>query len=438
MSMCRCLAWGALCWGLACGVLSPPAAAIPVFARIYDKPCGTCHTVFPQLNPQGEHFRAHGFHGLPAVVKPLRVGSLFDLPGTLPLALYLTTGEDLSKVDVSGQRDPTHTHFNLNDFHLLAGGEVGRHLAFLLDYELLEAEPDSGEVETYTLPYQAYAVGHTGWRQWLVNFKAGWYELPLGASPQIHRLSAGPYLVYQLNACSLLDVTPAQGDCESQPTLGQAQIGAELSAAHPASGVGWAAGFTNGSNYHLDSTASKDVYLRVSQALGLHRLGLFLFYSPDIVGHGAHDRTVRFGPDLDFYTRRFRLLGQFLAAHESNPTGRLQALWYYGGFLEAEYRFTPSVLSLLRVDYGWTPRFDDRMRGGETRVKRRLWEITGGGQWLLWQNVKLVAEVTYGENHEVVSDNTVQTWSGTLRLVTAFFPLAPAGPSRPAAEQRLP
>jgi hypothetical protein len=72
-------------WGLALAitcVLQPtPAAAIPVFARIYDKPCGTCHTVFPQLNPQGETFRAHGFHGLPTAVKPLHAGSL-EVPGT--------------------------------------------------------------------------------------------------------------------------------------------------------------------------------------------------------------------------------------------------------------------------------------------------------------------------------------------------------------------
>ena len=26
-----------------------PAFAIPVFARIYDKPCGACHTVYPSL-----------------------------------------------------------------------------------------------------------------------------------------------------------------------------------------------------------------------------------------------------------------------------------------------------------------------------------------------------------------------------------------------------
>jgi hypothetical protein len=67
------------------------------------------------------------------------------------------------------------------------------------------------------------------------------------------------------------------------------------------------------------------------------------------------------------------------------------------------------------------------MHGGETRVRRQLWEVTGGGQWLIFENVKMVAEVTYGENHEAVRDRTVKTWAGTLRLVTAFWPLAPPG-----------
>jgi hypothetical protein len=201
----------------------------------------------------------------------------------------------------------------------------------------------------------------------------------------------------------------------------------ELSALHPDTGFGWAAGFTNGSNNRLDNEARRDFYLRARQALGLSRVGLFLFYSPDIVGAGVHDHALRFGPDVDFYSRQFRLLGQFLAASESNPTGSGDDLWHWGGFLEANYRLTPTLLTLLRVDSVWTPRFDDRMHGGTTAVRRRLWELTYGWQWLILNDLKVVAEVTYGENHESVSDRVEKTWAGTLRLVTAFWPLAPPG-----------
>ena len=91
-----------------------PAFAIPVFARIYDKPCGACHTVYPQLNPAGEDFRAHGLHSLTPAVKPLRVGSLFAVPGTLPLAISFGAGEDLSKVDTPAGPTPRTRISTLN------------------------------------------------------------------------------------------------------------------------------------------------------------------------------------------------------------------------------------------------------------------------------------------------------------------------------------
>ncbi|MBI3301349.1 MAG: hypothetical protein HYZ72_04630, partial [Deltaproteobacteria bacterium] len=87
----------------------------------------------------------------------------------------------------------------------------------------------------------------------------------------------------------------------------------------------------------------------------------------------------------------------------------------------------PTLVSLLRLEYAWTPRFDDTAQGGRTQVRRQLWQVTGGEQWLLLENLKLVAEATYGENHEGVSDRTVKSWSFTVRLVTAFWPLTPPG-----------
>jgi hypothetical protein len=58
-------------------------------------------------------------------------------------------------------------------------------------------------------------------------------------------------------------------------------------------------------------------------------------------------------------------------------------------------------------------------------VRRRIWEVTAGWQWLLVENVKLIAEVTYGDNDETVSDRNTTEWTGTLRLATAFWPLTP-------------
>jgi hypothetical protein len=100
----------ALVAAVACVLLPATAAALPVFARIYGQPCGTCHTVFPQLNPAGESFRAHGLHGLTPAVEPLPIASSVDVPGTLPLAVYLGAGEDVVAVDGPGGRDPIRSH----------------------------------------------------------------------------------------------------------------------------------------------------------------------------------------------------------------------------------------------------------------------------------------------------------------------------------------
>lgn len=416
---------GLLLLGGTAGVLwARPALAIPVFARVYDTPCGTCHTVYPQLNPAGEDFRAHGLHGFTPAVKPLKVGSLFEVPGTLPLAISFGVGEDISKVDTPGRTNPTHTHFNFEFLSLVAGGELGRHLAFLADYAPVITNSQTGEIQINTRLGLAFVQAHAEQWGWLTNLKVGLFELPLGASPRVHRLTVQPYLLYGLSAYSLLgQLPPVRGARKDTLSLGATQIGVEVSGLRPASGLSWALGGTGGSNNRWDNNATKDFYLRLSQAYGLHKVGLFLYYSPDLLGPGKQDRALRFGPDFSLYSRRSQLLGQFLAGYDSNPTGHDQDLWYYGGFLEGTYRLTLTLISLLRAEYAWTPRFDDTTQGGRTQVRRRLWRVTGGGQWLLLQNLKLVAEASYGENHEGVSDRTNKSWSCTLRVLTSFWPL---------------
>ena len=119
---------------VSCVLMPRPASAIPVFARIYDKPCSACHTVYPQLNPAGEDFRAHGLHGLRPAIAPRPLGAHLDVPGTLPLALSFAAGEDVTRTDAPGQPSATHSRTNFNVLALLAGGELGPHLAFLADY----------------------------------------------------------------------------------------------------------------------------------------------------------------------------------------------------------------------------------------------------------------------------------------------------------------
>jgi len=412
--------------------LLPEAAhAIPVFARIYDKPCSACHTVYPQLNPDGELFRAQGLHGLTPKLEPIRLGSNLEVPGTLPLALSLGFGEDITKLDLPGHPDPINTHFNLSYVALLAGGELGPHLSFLADYAPLFTNPATGEIIENTRLGMGFLQAHGERWGWLANLKGGLFELPLGISPRVHRLTTQGYLIYGLTAFDLLGhPPPATGARRDSLVLGSTQFGFELNGLHRASGTAVAIGSSAGSNNREDNNATMDVFVRVSRALGFHNAGLFLYYSPDTLGHGARDEVLRVGPDLTLYWRRWRIAAQWLSGWDSNPTGRDEALWLHGGFVEGNYRLTPTLVSILRADWAFTPSFDDRGEGGDTHVRPRRWALTGGGQYLLEENLKLIVETTYGESDERVSDFRVRSWAVTVRLTTAFWPLSPPAFSR--------
>jgi hypothetical protein len=418
---------GALIGCAVAGLLSPArVAAIPVFARIYDKPCHACHTVYPQLNPAGEAFRAHGLHGLKPAIEPLPIGPYLAVPGTLPLALQFAFGEDVTHTHIPGKDDSTVTHFNFQFLSLLAGGELGPILSFMADYAPVITIPQTGEVQYPTRPGIAFAELHAEPNDWLGNLTLGLFELPLGESPRVHRLTVRPYLIYSVTAFGLLGRRPPVHTHRNDSlVLTSAQLGGEASLLEPDSGFQAVLGLTPGSNNRVDNNNSCDVFVRLGQDLPTRRAGMFFYYGPDTLSDGATDHVLRVGPDLTLSSRRTRLSAQFLAGWDSNPTGYHDSLWYYGGFLQGDYRFTPALIAVVRGDYVGTPNFDDRSSGGNTHVERRLWEVTTDLQYLIVENLKVVAEVTYAENHNAVTDATSTGLTATLRLATAFWPLTP-------------
>jgi hypothetical protein len=412
-----------------------PALAIPVFARIYDKPCGACHTVYPQLNPEGERFRANGLHGLEPAIRPLRVAPGLEVPGTLPLALSLATGGDFTSVEAPGSRRPVSKRFNLNFISVLFGGELGPHLAFLADYAPLRTNARTGEESVGERPGLALLQAHAARWGWLGNARGGLFELPLGISPRVHRVSVQSYLTYGVDAFRLLGRDPpAEGGGErSQDTfeLASTQLGLELSAQRAVDGLVLAAGAVGGSNNGWDQNETADMFMRLGRNFGYHRTGLFLYWSPDLLDDGSpRDESLRVGPDATLYWRQIQVMTQLLAGRDANPTGLHEPVWWLGGFAELDYRLTSRLLWLLRLEHVGMPTFDDRNDGGDTHVRRRIWEITSGGQWLIEENLKLIVEATYDANQERVSDTNVRSWSVTLRLATAFWPLTPPGFSR--------
>ena len=245
--------------------------AIPVFARVYDKPCSACHTTYPQLNPAGETFRLNGLHGFAPKVEPLRLGRWFELPRTLPVALALAVGGDYSKVSRPGAPEPTQKHHNLEVLSVLVGTELGPHLAFLGDYAPLVANPRTGELKTNRDPGLAFLQVHAAEWNHLFNLKAGLFELPFSISPRVHRLTVQPYLTYGLTAFTLLGKQPPNnGSRTDSLALSSTQYGVEMSAFGVSSASSLALGLTSGSNNHTDNNSSVDVYVRAGQQLGFH------------------------------------------------------------------------------------------------------------------------------------------------------------------------
>lgn len=405
-----------------------PGHAIPVFARIYDKPCSACHTTYPQLNPAGETFRLNGLHGFTPKIEPFRFGRWFELPRTLPVALAMAVGGDYSKVSRPGAPEPMQKHHNLEFLSILVGTELGPHLAFLGDYAPLFHNTRTGELKTNRDPGLAFLQVHAAEWEHLFNLKAGLFELPFSPSPRVHRLTVQPYLTYGLTAFSLLGKSPPNNGSRSDTlALGATQYGVEMSAFGTASGRSLALGLVSGSNNHTDNNSSMDVYLRAGQQLGFHRLGLLAYYSPDVLGDGAVDSALRFGPDVALYFRRLLILGQFLAAHDTDPLTFGESLWWFAGFVEADFRITPSLVALLRPEAVKTTTFDDSTKGGSTRLRKHLWQLSGGLQWLLLENLKFLVEGTYGENAEELAGRQTESYAITVRLHTSFWPLTPPG-----------
>src|ERR1035441_6275506 len=67
---------------------TPPANALPSYARQTGQPCGTCHTDFPGLTPYGRKFKLLGYT---VGGGPYRTTPLPTQPGIAVLAFFLVT-----------------------------------------------------------------------------------------------------------------------------------------------------------------------------------------------------------------------------------------------------------------------------------------------------------------------------------------------------------
>jgi hypothetical protein len=293
-----------------------------------------------------------------------------------------------------------------------------------------------------------------------VNIKLGADQLPLGFSPEPNRLSIRPYLIYRRRALDLL--SPTQTD-DLLPNnagdrllrLGEPQIQIALYGLLVPFGaftdmgkletlsLDYEVGITNGSNVNADPNTEKDFFGHVGIRWWGQRLGFFGYYSPDIYddhqreeasilnggimsGQQRANRAYALGPDLTLSLEPVAipiwLETQLLWNRESDPTGFKKAFSWWGGFtqlngkLSVHAKFLQWITGYARYDWLRGDRFDDLAAGGVTGVVRpREWQVVGGLQWFVLENLKIITEYSRRQftNHE--STPTHQ------RLIDDFF-----------------
>lgn len=322
-----------LVWSGVLFLFSPPAWAIPAFARRYGISCSACHRAWPVLNDEGLSFKMSGYRrlngrNLTPTTKDIELGAgALSIPAIPPLAIVGTFGFDSQELKRRAS-DGTHgtrtgRSFDVNELELLAGSPLGKHLSFFMDYELFETEIEHpagpGEanesLKHRNLTFESEGPGAPAlakliWNSLLpesiasldsLNIVGGTEELPTAFSAEHRRLSVSPYLIYNRRALDLLSNAPLD-DLITQSAqrnrllrLDKAQLGVEVNGifmptATALTDMGkpetlileYHAGIANGSNNQSDPNTEKDFYGRLAARWWGQALGVFGYWSPDI------------------------------------------------------------------------------------------------------------------------------------------------------------
>lgn len=323
-------------WSVLLLAFSPPAWAIPSFARRYGVTCSTCHDAWPHLNSTGWSFKMSGYRRLNGRdLQPttkdieLAMGAL-SIPSIPPLSLTASAGFDLREDHRGPSSGSTSTRtgnsLDMENATVFAGTPLGSHLSTFLEFPLFETKavendsptgpgeanntlgPDAHRAIQFITESPTFEMGKLQWNSLLpvsiappdsVNLLAGVYQLPTAYSAEANRLSITPYLVYRRRAIDLLSPTPpdtllAGNELDRLLRLGEPQIqfsangvlvpfGALTDLAKiQALALTYDVGFGNGSNNNADPNTQKDVFGHVGMRWWGQTLGVFGYWSPDI------------------------------------------------------------------------------------------------------------------------------------------------------------
>lgn len=287
------------------GTTAAPAHAIPAFARKYNVSCLMCHAPIPRLNTFGERFAENGFEFLPgeAPRDTIQTGDpQLRLQRELPLAVRIDAYlRSLSRPAESEATTDLQTPWVVK---LLSGGQVADKVSYYMYFLLSERGEVTGLEDAYV---QFTDVGSSG-----VSLIVGQFQVSDPLFKRELRLEYEDYQPYRVRVGEArADLTYDRG----LMALWSPREGTDLTV-QVVNGQGLR---TASSQRQYDADPYKNFALRISQALGPLRLGVFGYFGRERAD-GTRSGIRVFGPDATIQLGSAGELNlQFLRRRDGDP-----------------------------------------------------------------------------------------------------------------------
>jgi hypothetical protein len=378
-------------WAPAAPVLhGGDARAIPAFARKYKTSCTMCHVAAPKLKPFGEEFAGNGFV-LPEGVEPKRetidTGDdrlllLRELPIAVRIDAYVHA-EESAAVNADLQ-----TPYGLK---LLSGGRVTRNVSYYFYFYVYERGEVAGLEDAY-LHYND--IGGADF-----DIMAGQFQVSDPLFKRELRLTFEDYLIYRFRpGYSLANLTYDRGLMLTYGLpFGLDIVGQALNGN----------GIPEATEQVFDVDTQKAASMRLSQALGPLRLGVFGYYNEELNELRTRNDVYYAGVDGTIGDEKFELNAQYLRREDSNAffvAPDSTDTKTDGGF--AELMYLPNGHDSRWIFTGLYNRIES---GGPVYDTER---VTASASHLPARNLRIVIEYTY--------DVGIERSEGVLGLMAAF------------------
>jgi hypothetical protein len=369
--------WGAL-FVVVILILPETSGAIPAFARKYKMSCSTCHAPMPRLKEYGEDFAGNAFQ-LEDQEPPRYFHDTGDEILTLMRDLPLAIRFD-SYLRVTDQEEKSSPDFQIPYYlKILSGGQIFKRVGYYFYFFLSERGEVAGVEDAYLHFNDLLGADF--------DLMVGQFQVSDPLFKRELRITYEDYQIYRIKVGpSPTNLTYDRGVMATFGSPFGTDVVFELVNGN---GIGEADQSRN-----FDSDDSKNVFLRLSQSLGMLRLGAFSYvakseaeeYENDISYFGF-DGTV----DVDDI---LQVNAQYVHRQDDNPTfvdtagevetqgGLLEAIWAVQG---GNGRHFVTFLYNL-VDSDWD---------GLDYLTATL-----SYSYLLRRNLRLVGEVTYDDESE--------------------------------------